>query len=196
MIRGPRLHSRRLAPRAGVLVAVVLGLGALGAPLAFGDQQIIAGPPPASRDQFSPTNVTIDQGMKVSFQNRDIDTHNVTADAKGADGQPLFATSGTVGPGSSAEVGGTQFLTTGNYKFVCTIHPGMEGFLHVTSAGTPVPRPASGPGSGTGPVTVPGSTAPRPPAAKPKPKAKKRRHCVKRHGRKRCTAVKRRRHKR
>jgi hypothetical protein len=38
---------------------------------------------------------------------------------------------------------GTEYLTTGSYPFFCSIHPGMEATLEVTSAGTPVPRPQS-----------------------------------------------------
>ena len=32
-------------------------------------------------------------------------------------------------------------MTTGSYEFFCSIHPGMEATLEVTSAGTPVERP-------------------------------------------------------
>src|SRR5206468_1331032 len=54
----------------------------------------------------------------------------------------LFET-GLIGTNEEKFVEGSQYLTTGNYEFFCTLHPNMTGTLHVTSAGTPVPRPGS-----------------------------------------------------
>lgn len=65
--------------------------------------------------------------------------HNVTSSKSGPDGDPLFA-SGTVGPGTRTPVKGAQYLGTGTYRFVCTLHPGMSGDLVVTG-GRPVARP-------------------------------------------------------
>lgn len=67
--------------------------------------------------------------------------HNVFAVAPGPDGRKLFY-SETIRPGSESPVAGTQYLRTGDYPFVCTVHPGMDGSLRVTGAGTPVARPA------------------------------------------------------
>jgi plastocyanin len=108
----------------------------LGAASAWADGTITAHPP----NQFGSAVTTIDQGEKVTFQNMDIVGHDVTADDSGPDGAPLFR-SQLVGPGSSGPVAGTEYLTTGSYGFFCSIHPGMEATLEVTSAGTPVPRP-------------------------------------------------------
>jgi plastocyanin len=108
----------------------------LGAANAWADGTITAYPP----NQFGSPVTTIDQGEKVTFQNMDIAGHDVTADQAGNDGAPLFR-SQLVAPGSSGPVEGTEYLTTGSYGFYCTIHPGMEATLEVTSAGTPVPRP-------------------------------------------------------
>jgi hypothetical protein len=92
---------------------------------------------------FAQGVTTIDQGEKVTFRNSDVAGHDVTAHHRGPDGKPLFR-SDLIPPGASGPVRGTEYLTTGTYDFVCTVHPGMDAKLQVTSAGTPVPRPAPG----------------------------------------------------
>jgi plastocyanin len=91
-------------------------------------------------NMFGSAVTTIAQGETVTFQNMDIAGHDVTSNQTGDDGAPLFR-SALVSPGSSGPVEGTEYLTTGNYDFYCSIHPGMEAVLEVTSEGTPVPRP-------------------------------------------------------
>jgi plastocyanin len=155
--------------RAPVFAAVVLAAGLSAAvPLALGDQQITAEP----RDHYGTSTVTIAQGESVTFANNDIDSHNVTATANGADAKPLFA-SATISLGQTARVDGTQYLATGSYQFDCTLHPFMKGTLVVTSAGSPVPRPGQASG-GSGPSSGAGST--------PAPSTRKsRKHRHKRH---------------
>jgi plastocyanin len=140
---------RRLAAAAGLAVAAL----SLTVPGALGDAQVTA----VVRDQFGTSTYTIDQGQSVSFANNDIDSHNVTATAPGADGSPLFA-SATIGTGQTAAVSGTRYLTSGSYSFYCTVHPSMKATLVVTSAGVPVPRPGGSspppPPSGPPPVVV------------------------------------------
>jgi len=89
------------------------------------------------------------QGRVESFVNQGFNSHNVTAQGKGPDGQPLFR-SGTLagidpadpyGPTESVPVRGTQYLSTGNYPFLCTLHAGMSAVLEVGPGGKPVPRP-------------------------------------------------------
>ncbi|MFM9077948.1 MAG: hypothetical protein ACKORM_07000 [Solirubrobacterales bacterium] len=65
--------------------------------------------------------------------------HNVYSKGTGPDGGSLFY-SKTIGPGMTTPVDGTEYLATGRYPFVCTLHSGMNGVLDVTS-GTPVARP-------------------------------------------------------
>jgi plastocyanin len=115
---------------------VLAGLlfGAL-TPGALADQQIQASP----SIRYTATSVTMDQGERLTFQNLDVADHDVTATKRGADGKVLFGTP-LIGTGEEAFVEGSQFLTTGDYDFVCSIHANMQGTLHVTSAGTPVPR--------------------------------------------------------
>jgi len=133
--------------RAVVVVIVVL---AFAAAAAYADQTIYAGPP----NQFVGGNITMAQGEKLTFTNVDTATHDVTANAAGPDGKPLFA-SAKIGPGQSAPVEGAQYLTTGQYDYICSIHHFMKGTITVTTQGTPAQRPGSGspPPSGQQPPT-------------------------------------------
>ena len=109
---------------------------------ALGDATITAGPVP---NTFATTEATIDQGQSVTFQNSDRSAiHDVTSDQNGSDGQALFK-SDTIDPGKTAPVNGVEFLTTGDYKFHCSVHPFMTGTLHVTANGTPKPRTPDNP---------------------------------------------------
>jgi plastocyanin len=129
--------------RRALLAALVASLAA--APAARADQTITAAPP----NQYVNPTVTIDQGEKVTFQNLDTVDHDVTAKAKGTDGQPLFH-SALVGTGGSSDVAGTEYLTSGSYEYFCSIHSFMQGTIEVTTAGAPKPRPGPKPGSGGG----------------------------------------------
>jgi len=120
----------------GRALAVAVFASLLGGTNAWADGTITARPP----NSFGSSVTTIDQGEKVTFQNMDISGHDVTSNQTGDDGSPLFR-SALIGPGSSGPVEGTEYLTTGSYDFFCSVHPGMEATLEVTSAGTPVPRP-------------------------------------------------------
>jgi plastocyanin len=116
-------------------VVALLGAGAT----AYAAEQIQA----VSGDQFSKSSYTMDQGERPIFKNIDVfNAHNVTAKQNGPDGKPLFVTP-DIEPNDDTLVEGTQFLTTGAYPFECTLHPGMEATLNVSTAGTPVPRPGS-----------------------------------------------------
>jgi plastocyanin len=131
-------------------VAAALLAAVLAAAPARADGTITAIPP----NQFASSVTTIDQGEKVSFMNFDIAGHDVSAKDRGPDRQPLFS-SELVGPFGSAPVTGTEYLTSGTYPFVCTVHPGMEATLEVTSAGEPVPHNGhGGHGSGEPSLTV------------------------------------------
>jgi plastocyanin len=104
---------------------------------AYADERIQAGP----STRYTTPSVTMDQGERLTFQNLDGVGHDVTATGSGPDGRPLFRTP-VIGSGQETFVGGSQYLTTGSYGFFCSVHPQMTGTLDVTSAGTPVPRPA------------------------------------------------------
>jgi plastocyanin len=131
------LMRRRIIPIgiAAALTCVGISLIGAGVVLAQGSEVIIAGP----AESFSQPSFNTDQGEIVQFRD-DGGTHNVTARQPGPDGGPLFR-SATIS-GGTTPVNGTQYLTTGDYQFFCSIHPTtMNATLHVTGAGTPQPRP-------------------------------------------------------
>src|SRR3954452_25029436 len=132
--RGTRSLKNKVALAAGVVVAIVLFAGGL----AFAASQTIVG---QADDHFDHPTYTTDQGEVVQFQVTG-STHNTTARQSGPDGQALFR-SPTISGGNTG-VQGTQFLSTGDYSFFCTIHPAtMQATLHVTSNGAPQPRPSA-----------------------------------------------------
>lgn len=125
--------------KAGAVLAVA---GLFWAAPALGDGTITAGPLP---NTYATTDVTIDQGQSITFQNSDKTAlHDVTSDANGSDGNAIFE-SETIEGGKTAPVKGVEFLTTGDYKFHCSVHPFMEATLHVTANGTPKPRTPDNP---------------------------------------------------
>ena len=128
----------------GRVVAAALLVAGLAAAPARADGTITAIPP----NQFASSVTTIDQGEKVTFMNFDIAGHDVSAKDRGPDGKPVFS-SELIGPFGSAPVTGTEYLRSGSYPFICTVHPGMEATLEVTSAGQPVPHNGHG-GQGSG----------------------------------------------
>jgi plastocyanin len=134
---------RRRSIRTATLAGLLLAAGPL-VPAARADQQIQAVFP----TRYATTSVTMAQGERLTFQNLDITEHDVTAETRGSDGKPLFGTT-LIGTGEESFVEGSQYLTSGHYPYVCSIHANMVGTLHVTDAGTPVPRPGGGGGGGS-----------------------------------------------
>ena len=111
---------------AGVALAAV---SAFGAAPAMADETITAGPLP---NQFANPDVEIDLGEPVTFRNSDSTGafHDVTSNGKDANGKALFA-SATIEGGKSAPVEGVEFLTTGSYDYICSVHPFMTGTVKV-----------------------------------------------------------------
>jgi len=140
--------------RAGVALAVAGAIFA--APAAIADETITAGPLP---NTYGNPDVTMDQGEAVTFQNADPTGvfHDVTADQNGSDGKALFL-SETIEGGKTAPVKGVEFLTAGDYKFHCSVHPFMMGTLHVTSNGTPKPRTPDNPAPNPADTAPPDAT--------------------------------------
>jgi plastocyanin len=126
------IASVRKAAAAALLLTLAVAVPA------WADETITAHTP----NQFGSPVTTIDQGEKVTLQNFDIAGHDAVATDKGPDGKRLFG-SDLVAPGESGPVRGTEYLTTGSYPFICTIHPGMGATLEVTSEGTPAARPTA-----------------------------------------------------
>ena len=127
--------------------------------------------------RFDAMSYTMDQGEPLLFRNRDAVSpgpHNVVANDEGADGKPLFA-SKTIPNGQEAPVEGARRLKTGEYGFICTVHPFMEATLEVTDKGSPLPPPGSGspPPSSSPPSSspAPASGGSPPPSGPPSPPA-------------------------
>jgi plastocyanin len=129
----------------------VLGLAIAGA-LTLGLATAVAGEDPATATVVAENDTTfvdpgpfIEESAVLRFQNNDGITHNVTAEREGPDGKALFRSGNLAGvdtpPGDIVNVKGTQFLAAGDYDFLCTIHPAMEGTLTVGAFSGPLPRP-------------------------------------------------------
>lgn len=73
--------------------------------------------------QFSPSASTAKVGQVVQWSNVGSVLHNITFDAG-------CLTDGSFQPGATWEI---KFSQAGTYSYKCTIHPGMDGKLTVTS---------------------------------------------------------------
>ena len=129
----------------GKLGACALAVAVLVPAAAYAEERIDAAP----SNRYSNPNVEIDQGEKVIFRNGDVASHDVTADQKGPDGKPIFA-SALIGRNEEAEVKGADSLTTGSYGYFCSVHPQMKGTIKVNTNGTPKPREGAGGSAGGG----------------------------------------------
>jgi plastocyanin len=121
------------------LLLALVGSGLVTA-VAWADKTIYAG----FGNQYIGGNISMAQGEKVTFTNSDTVAHDVTAKTNGSDGKPLFK-SALIGAGGSGPVDGAEYLTTGSYDYLCSVHPFMTGTITVTSEGMPVPRPTPSP---------------------------------------------------
>jgi len=73
---------------------------------------------------FSPADITVKKGTKVTWTNNDSTTHTVTEnDGKNGPSAPEMA------PGSSYSF---TYSETGTFRYHCTIHPDMIGTVTVT----------------------------------------------------------------
>src|SRR5688572_1620804 len=123
----------------GKLGACALVFAVLAPAAALADERIEAAP----QNRYTTPNIEIDQGERVIFRNGDVASHDVTADQKGPDGKPIFA-SALINRNEEAEVKGADSLTTGSYGYFCSVHPQMKGTINVNGNGTPKPREGAG----------------------------------------------------
>jgi plastocyanin len=123
--------------RKAIVGLAVTGAAAFGATHALGVSETITSSQACCT--FAKPSFSLDPGQVAAFQNPGGVSHNVFASDNGPDGEPLF-TSATIDSGQTP-VNGTQYLTAGSYRFVCTIHPEMAADLVVTGNGSPVARP-------------------------------------------------------
>lgn len=92
--------------------------------------QITVGTDTGTELKFDPVDVTVQTGVDVrlTFENRSEVPHNLTFEA------PInVASSPMVEPATSETLEFTAPVP-GDYAFVCTIHPGMEGNLLVAAS--------------------------------------------------------------
>lgn len=74
---------------------------------------------------YDPDPVTIEEGGKVTWINRDSVPHTATAEDGSFD-------TGTLAEG---KIGSESFKEPGTYAYTCTIHPEMEGTVEVVETG-------------------------------------------------------------
>lgn len=108
---------------------------------------------------FTPQNLTIPVGTKITWTNRDTATHTATS----LEGAVAPFESGKLSTGQSFTF---TFTQPGVYPYYCSIHPNMKAMITVTGegAGTTSPAPPAAP---TAAPTVAPTLAP--PTATPPP---------------------------
>jgi len=133
---------RRRGPLIAIASSVLLAL-ALVAPTVAATQEVtIAG------FAFSPAELTVGDGVSVTWTNADGVAHTVTADDGSFD-------SGTLSSGGTFS---HTFTAGGTFAYHCSIHSSMTGTIVVEGATSPPtstlePTPSSGP-SPVGPIVV------------------------------------------
>ena len=81
---------------------------------------------------FSPQNVTLAPGAKVTWVNTDTALHTVTSYNGTSTGKPLFD-SGTLGSGQTFSY---VFANPGSYRYYCAFHPWMQGTIIIEPSKT------------------------------------------------------------
>lgn len=156
MLKTSAFKAKVSGMRKLVLHAAACAAAAMAAPsAALADKEIVSSP----GNRYDAATYTMDQGERLTLRNADpFVRHDVVSVAPGdVKGRYLFA-SDTIGQGTSF-VEGSQYLTSGEYDFYCSIHESeMRAKLVVTTAGAPAPRPGPGPAPGPGPSPAPADT--------------------------------------
>ncbi len=118
----------------GVLAVVVFAGFTLAGPVVIAERRLNTGADSAGKTsgaadpprvvmqnlKFEPGTLTIKRGTEVTFTNKDVAPHTVTA----ADGQP---DSGIIAPG-----GAFKLTVTEPFDYVCTVHPAMKAKIELT----------------------------------------------------------------
>jgi plastocyanin len=129
------LKRGTLGRRLGLTVAAAAVAAMVCAGVALASAPIVG----QGDNTFSAPTYTIDQGEVAQLQVTG-SSHNATARQTGPDGKALFH-SPTISGGTTG-VNGTQYLSSGDYAFLCTVHPTtMQATLRVSTNGTAQPRP-------------------------------------------------------
>src|SRR5262249_27784003 len=74
---------------------------------------------------FSPATLTVAAGTRVTWTNRDPDTHSVESDDKGFPSSPMLDTGGKYS---------YTFTSPGTYAYHCAVHASMRGKVVVTGS--------------------------------------------------------------
>lgn len=102
-----------------------------GGDLPDADGTVVSGPGAANYGGYLTPAAVTTVGGGLSYTNLDIARHDVVADTKGADGQPLFR-SELAALGETVPVTGLDRVEAGKtYGFHCSLHPGMKATLVV-----------------------------------------------------------------
>jgi plastocyanin len=139
-----REHTGRLA---GLWAALQVGVALFAAPAAGAADQTVNA---LSSDVFSPADVSIAQGEKVTWNNVGGGTHNVRFD-DGTFEMPAQ-------PSATAWPVQRTFDQVGDFTYYCEAHSRMTGIVRVATGTTPAPGPGGSPPGGTTPA--PGGTPP------------------------------------
>jgi plastocyanin len=81
----------------------------------------------ATGNQFSPADIVIDAGTKVTWHNKDAVTHNIKKSADAVDFGGNFGTD-SFGPTKTYSF---TFTKPGTFTYTCTIHTLMNGTITV-----------------------------------------------------------------
>lgn len=150
--RGPWAQEQtgRLA---GLCAAFQLGVGLVAAPAAGAADQTVSA---LASNVFSPAEVSIAQGEKVTWNNVGGGTHNVRFD-DGSFEMPAQ-------PSATAWSVRRTFDQVGDFGYYCEAHPRMTGMVRVGPSMPPAPGPGQPGGSPPGGTTPPPgeTTPPRP----------------------------------
>jgi plastocyanin len=85
--------------------------------------QIVVGSSNANNaDFFKPSNITVEKGTNVVWNNKDTTTHTVTSGIRNTSGAGSLFDSGPISSSKSFEL---HFESDGEYPYFCSIHPWM-----------------------------------------------------------------------
>lgn len=79
--------------------------------------------------RFAPSNVTVEAGDTVRWENRDGMAHTIEFDRDDPDAVDIPSDSGQLLPGHSFDA---EFSTSGTYKYHCGNHPSLKGVIVVS----------------------------------------------------------------
>ena len=81
----------------------------------------------AKSNQWTPNDIIVDVGTKVTWRNTDPILHNLKKSADAVDFGGTFGTD-SLSPGATYSF---TFTNVGSFPYVCTIHAGMTGKIQV-----------------------------------------------------------------